>query len=238
MRRNKTITGPIAGLAMALLGGGACADDLVNTVKIGYAAQRFHTESQDLAGQGPAAGFTPPGIQVELRNNSLLSVSYERRLSDQWSVVFQAGVPPRLKIDGAGTVDGVGTIATARLWTPALLATYSFNNVSGIRPYAGAGVNYVFFTDEEVRTVYTSAFGGTRSTVKLKPSWGPVVKLGLEYSIARNWVIDLSYFHFWVKTTNTFTTVTPTPAGNVNLVRSGKVTADPDIFGLVVGYKF
>jgi len=238
MQRNQTITALVAGLSMAFLCGGARADDLVNTVKIGYAAIRFNTKSDDLMGQGPAAAFTPPGVQLNLKNTDLLALSYERRLSDQWSVVFLAGVPPTIKMEGAGTVAGAGTIGSAKAWTPAVLATYSFTNVPGFRPYVGAGVNYAYFTDEDVRSVYTGAFGGTSSTMKLKSSWGPVVQLGVEYPIAKNWVIDLSYLHYWIKTTETFTTVTPTPAGNVNLVRSGKVKANPDMIGLVVGYRF
>ena len=223
---------------MALLCGGAHANDLVNTVKIGFAGISFNTKSGDLMGQRAAAGFTPPGIQLDLKNTAMLSLSYERRLSDQWSVVLQAGTPPVIKMEGAGTVAGAGTIASVRAWSPAVLATYSFTNVPGIRPYAGAGVNYAFFTNEEVRPVYTGAFGGTSSTMKLKSSWGPVVQLGVEYPIAKNWAIDLSYFHYWMKTTATFTTVTPTGAGNVDLVRSGEVKANPDAFGLAVGYRF
>lgn len=238
MQRSQAITALVTGLSITFACDRAHADDLVNTVKIGFAAQRFHTESQELAGEGPAAAFTPPGILVDLRNNNFLAVSYERRLSDRWSVLFQAGIPPLLKIDGGGSVAGVGTVGTARLWTPSLLATYAFDSFAGMRPYVGAGVNYVFFTNKEVRPVYTSAFGGTSSTLKLKSSWGPTVKLGLEYPITENWIVDLSYYHYWVKTRNTFTTVTPTPAGNVELVRSGDVRADPDIFGLVVGYRF
>jgi outer membrane protein len=238
MQRGQAIIALTAGLSMALCCRAAHADDLDNTVKIGYAGLHFNPKSGDLMGQGAAAGFTPPGIQLGAKNTSMLSLAYERRFSDQWSVMFQAGVPPRIELQGAGTVSDAGTVATARAWVPAVLVAYSFTQGSGIRPYAGVGVNYATYTDEEVRPVYTSAFGGSSSTVKMKSSWGPAVQLGLEYPIAKNWVVDLSYFRYWIKTTLTFTTVTPTGAGNVNLVRAGDIKVDPDVFGLVVGYRF
>lgn len=71
--------------------------------------------------------------------------------------------------------------------------------------------------------------------MKLKPSWGTTVLLGAEYPIAKNWVVDFSYLHYWTKTTVTFTTATP---GVGELVRSGRVKANPDHFAFSIGYKF
>ena len=194
MQRNQTITALAAGLSMAFSCAGAHADDLLNTVKIGYAAINFHEKSGDLTGQGPAAAFTPPGVQLDLRNTSFVTLGYERRLSDQWSIQLHAGVPPTIKMEGAGNAPP-GTNASATAWAPAVLAAYSLTHASGIRPYVGAGVSYTFFTKEEVKPIASTALGGpTKAT--LDSSWAPVVRLGLEYPIAKDWVIDFTYTRF------------------------------------------
>lgn len=234
MQRNQKFAALAAALSMAVVCGAVHGQEPVNTVRIGYTALRFNTKSGDLTGQRAAAAFTPPGMMIDLKDTGLLSLGYERRLSDEWSVMLQAGVGPVIKAEGAGTASAAGTIGSARAWTPALLAAYSFPRVAGVRPYMGAGVNYAFFTGEEVRPVYSTAFGGP-SSMKLKPSWGTTVLLGAEYPIAKNWVVDFSYLHYWTKTTVTFTTETP---GVGALVRTGNVKANPDHFAFSIGYKF
>ena len=96
-------------------------------------------------------------------------------------------------------------------------------------------MNYAFFTDRQVSAAYTGAFGGTSSSATLKDSWGPVVKLGAELSIAKNWVLDVGYARYWIKTTATLTTTTP---GLGDIARTIDVKADPGVFGLAVGYRF
>jgi len=223
-----------AGLSIALscTGSHAQAEDTDNTLKIGYASIGFNTKSGDLSGP---PGTTPSGIQADLKDARTLALVYERRISGPWAVVVQAGTPPVVKIDGAGTGATLGSVGTAKAWFPAVLATYTFTGPSGIRPYVGAGVNYAFFTDRQVSAAYTGAFGGTSSSSKLENSWGAVVKLGVEFPIAKNWVIDMGYSRYSIETTATITTTTP---GVGDIARTIKVKADPGAFGLLVGYRF
>lgn len=233
MHRNQTLTTVAAGLSIVFAGAGVQAEELANTVKIGYAVANFNTRSGDLSGP-----FTPPGIKAKLEDVDLLALSYERRLSDQWSVMFQGATPPRAHLIAAGTAAGLGQVASAKIWVPAVIATYSFTNLSGFRPYVGAGVNYTRFTDEQATYAYTNTVGGSSTSVNGKSSWGPVARLGLEYPISKNWVVDFSYLRYWIKTTVSFTTVTPTPGGNVNVVRTVDAKVNPDVFTLGVGYRF
>lgn len=234
MSKTKVIYAFAAGLTLAFgsIGAHAQSEDAVNTLKIGYAGIYFNTNSGDL--NGPP-GTTPSGIQADLRDARTMSLIYERRISGPWSVVVQAGAPPVIQVDGAGTGAALGSVGTARAWFPAVLATYTFIGLSGIRPYVGAGVNYAFFTDRQVSAAYTAAFGGTGSSATLKDSWGPVVKLGAEFSIGKNWVLDVGYSRYWIETTATLTTTTP---GVGDIARTINVKADPDAFGLAVGYRF
>lgn len=222
------------GLAMAL----ACAtvhahaDGTENTLKVGYAHIGFNTVSGDLTGP---AGTTPGGIRAELNDANTLALVYERNLSGPWSVVLQAGTPPVVKMVGAGNGAALGQVGTTRAWFPAVLAHYTFDGPWGTQPYVGAGVNYTFYTDSQVSPAYTAAFGGTSSTAKLKSSWGHVLKIGLGFPLGRNWVLDAAYSRYGIKTTATITTATP---GVGDIARSADVRSDPDVVGLMLGYRF
>lgn len=222
------------GLSLAICSASAFAqsDEAPNTIKVGYADITFNTKSGDLAGP---PGMTPAGIQAGLRDAHTMALVYERHISGPWSVVLQAGAPPTVTIDGAGTGAALGSIGSAKAWFPALLATYTFSGLPGVRPYVGAGVNYAFYTDKQVTPAYTAAFGGTSSTSTLKNSWGPVIKIGAEFPLGKNWLIDVGYTRYWIKTTATITTATP---GLGDVARTVNVKANPHAIGVAVGYRF
>jgi outer membrane protein len=219
-------------LALASVMAHAQADDKKNNIQLGYAHIGFNTKSGDLTGP---PGTTPPGVQADLKDASTLAVVYERRISGPWSVVVQGGTPPVIKLMGAGTAAALGQVGTVRAWFPAVLAKYTFDGPWGTRPYVGAGVNYTFYTDEEVHNSYTGAFGGTSSTAEMKSSWGYVAKVGVSVPIGRDWFVDASYSRYGISTTATVTTATP---GVGNITRTVDVRADPGIFGLTVGLRF
>lgn len=53
-----------------------------------------------------------------------------------------------------------------------------------MQPYVGLGVTYTFFTDEMVTAGYTGALRGGSSSIELKASWSPYVRLGVGYPTA------------------------------------------------------
>ena len=230
----KPVTVAAAGLATALscIPSFAQTQELRNTVEVGYAAILFNTDSGELTGP---AGTTPPGATADLRNTGTLGLVYERNVGGPWSIVFQGGVPPIVAFDGAGSAAALGKVGSARAWFPALMVAWSLPRLAGFQPYVGAGLNYTFFTDNRITESYTAAFGGTSSDSRLKNSLGPIAKLGVEVPFARRWVFDLSYTRYWIKTTATIRTDTP---GAGVIERRIDVRADPDVFAVMVGYRF
>jgi outer membrane protein len=218
--------------ALACATAAAHAGDTDNTLKVGYAHIGFNTQSGDLTGP---AGTTPPGVQADLHDAATLALVYERSLSGPWSFVLQVGTPPVVKMFGAGNGAALGQVGSARAWFPAALAHYTFDGPWGTQPYVGAGVNYTFYTDGQVSPAYTTAFFGSSSTAKLKSSWGPVLKVGMGFPLARNWVIDAAYSRYGIRTTATITTATP---GLGDVARTVDVRSDPDVVGLTLGYRF
>ncbi|AJG22556.1 OmpW/AlkL family protein [Cupriavidus basilensis] len=210
----------------------AHADEPDNTIKIGYAYVNLNLKSGDLTGP---PGTTPPGLRMGVKDLDILAISVERRLSRNWAVQLQAGVPPTLTAVGAGTGQSVGTVATARIWFPTVLALYTFTDVPVIRPYLGAGVTYTFFTDEKSSSTYTAAVQGTSSSIHLQNSWSPYARIGFEYPIDKHWAINMEYSRFRMKTVATVVTQTP---GIGAISRRIDIKGYPQIFGLTLGYKF
>jgi outer membrane protein len=210
----------------------AQADDLENDIKIGYANVKFNTRSGDLVGP---LGTTPPGLRIAVRDLDVFAISYERRLSREWSLQIQAGIPPTLNAVGAGAAQNVGTVATARIWFPTVMALYTFADVAVIRPYVGIGATYTFFTDQKSSSAYTTALQGSSSSIRLRDSWGPYARLGFEYPIDQHWHINVEYSTFLLKTTATVVTQT---LGVGPISRQVDIKDSPRIFGLTVGYKF
>lgn len=219
-------------VALACAAASAYADDTENTIKVGYAHIGFHTESGNLSGP---IGTTPPGIQTDLKDTRTLALVYERHLQGPWSIVVQTGVPPVVKMVGAGNGAALGDVGTARAWFPAVLAHYTFNGPWGTQPYVGAGLNYTFYTDGQVSSAYTGAFNGTTSTAKLKSSWGHVLKIGIAFPLGRDWVLDAAYSRYGIRTTATIVTAT---SGFGEITRRIDVRSDPGAIGIMLGYKF
>lgn len=210
----------------------AHAADPENTIKVGYANVSFHLKSGELTGP---PGTTPPGLAIDVKDLDVFAISYERRLSRHWAIQFQAGIPPTLTAVGAGTGQSVGTVATARIWFPTVMALYTFTGPMVIRPYVGMGATYTFFTDEKTSSAYTAALQGSSSSMHLKGSWGPYARIGFEYPIDKNWSVNLEYSSFRMKTEATVVTQTP---GFGPISRRVDIKDSPRIVGLTVGYKF
>lgn len=210
----------------------ALADEPDNIFRVGYARVGFNLRSSDLTGP---PGTTPPGLRIDVKELDVLALSYERRLSPTWSVQFQGGIPPKLTAVGAGAAEQVGTVAKARIWFPTLMALYTFDGVPTVQPYVGLGVTYTFFTDEKVTAGYTSAVQGSSSSITLKGSWSPYVRLGVGYPIDKNWIVNLEYSTFRIRSTATVVTDTP---GFGPVLRTVDIKDTPRILGLAVGYRF
>lgn len=210
----------------------AHADDPDNIFRIGYARVGFNLQSSDLTGP---PGTTPAGLRINVKDLDVLALSYERRLSPNWGIQFQGGIPPTLTTVGTGAAASVGTVAKARIWFPTVMAKYTFTNVPTVKPYVGFGVTYTFFTDEEVSAGYTAALQGSSSSMKLEDSWSPYVRLGVEYPIDKSWIVNVEYSTFQIKSTATVVTQTP---GLGPISRRVDIKDTPQIFGVTIGYRF
>lgn len=209
----------------------------------------FHIAPQDsstpLSSTSSSTSFssTLPGSGATAESVETVGLSLAYFITDNWAATFDLGIPPKYKLDGAGTLSPVGRIGTARQWAPALLGKYYFGEAnSKWRPSLGLGIAHVNYTNIELTNNFQHFAGATfldpnaSTTVSLSSSWAPVFNAGISYAITKDWYANFSVSYLKLKTTGTLTTPTNGPLGTVT--STTKLTLDPLVTYLNIGYRF
>ena len=114
-----------------------------------------------------------------------------------------------------GGVDAGG----AWLLPPTLTLQYHFTQLSDLKPYIGAGVNYTHFFSEDA---------GVLNSVSYDDSFGAALQAGLDIPLKDNWYFNVDVKKVFISTTAKFS-----PSG----IRAD-VDIDPWLVGVGIGYRF
>ena len=128
-------------------------------------------------------------------------------------------------INGRDSISGLGKVGEFKHLPPTLTLQYHFSPKSNIRPYAGIGVNYIFFYDEKTTSSLDAALGGP-TKIENKDSAGIAVQLGIDIDIYNDWFFNTAAWYIKNNSTVTLTTGSE--------VR--KVDVDLDPIGLMIGF--
>lgn len=124
-------------------------------------------------------------------------------------------------------VDGI-KLAEATQLPPTLSVLYYFDTQSVIKPYAGVGVNYTIFFDEQFEDA-PKELG--LSNLELDSSLGLSLQLGVDYLLNDNFHINLSARYIDISTEATF------DVGGDSIGKAN-IDIDPMVYSLMLGYKF
>ena len=230
--------------ATALLAGSAYAQKAGDWV---VGAGALHYAPQD---KSTPLSLVEPRQQVmtgsgaDLKSTTTLGLNVHYFLTDNWAVEGVLGVPPRLKLNGAGTLQPVGELGNAKLYAPSLLGKYFFGNADDkFRVSLGLGVTYSKFSNVRLSQGLQGTMdhalglptGMSRTTAKIDSQWAPVFNVGANYAIDKNWGVTFSVSYIPMKTDAKLTT---TVNGNKVAVSKTRLTLDPIVPFLYVTYKF
>lgn len=185
-----------------------------------------------------------PGSGSSLHSATTLGLNVHYFLTDNWAIEGVAGIPPRLKLSGAGTLAGIGELGTARLYAPSVLAKYFFGNPDDkLRFSAGMGISYARFGSVRLSNGLQSTLGGalgippggSSTSAKIDSRFGPVFNVGVNYAFDKDWGVTFSVSYVPMKTTAVLTT---TAAGNAVAKSQARLTLDPIIPFLYVTRRF
>jgi len=216
------LVGALSALAAA---GGASAQAAGQwTIKAGAAKITPQVISGDVS--APAL----PGSKADVASDTqpILAIAYG--LSDNIGIELDLGLPYQHDILGAGAIDGVGKVGSVKSLPPTLFVHYRlFAPSTRVRPYAGLGATYAYFTDETGSGKLTalSDIGGPPTTFSIKSKLAATVQLGVAVAIDARWFVDAAISKTWLKTRVDFS--------------SGQTQAmqlDPQAASLTLGYKF
>jgi outer membrane protein len=124
---------------------------------------------------GLPTSFTSPNTASSVSNADTLGLTISHFVTDNIAVTTVAGVPPKFKVYGSGTLQAPGPsgalgnvslgssannplVKSVREWSPALLLQYYlFSATSKFRPFVGAGVSYNWFSSIQMNPNFTTA---------------------------------------------------------------------------------
>ncbi len=189
----------------------------------GHALDTDAAVHTDLYSNYPLLGipqsFDTDGLSATPRDATTLVTSAAYFVTDRLSVEFDGGYPPVVEVEGRGIAAPPGPTAalfridlgdpqfnplmTVRQWSPILALQYLWGDADDrLRPFAGLGVTYTWFTqlqlDPEFEQAINDEFGAplalnslkpgpTSVTVSAPPLWAPAFKLGLSYTVSDRW---------------------------------------------------
>jgi outer membrane protein len=209
----------------------------------------FHISPQDsstpLRATSSSTSFSQvlPGSGASIEPMDTIGLSLGYFITDHWAASFDLGIPPKYKLNGAGTLAGVGQIGTATQWAPALLGKYYFGDAKAkFRPSLGLGVTHVNYTSIQLNQGFQRYVGNlfldpsAKTSAEIDSSWAPIFNAGISYEFTDNWYANLSVSYLRLRSNGTLTTPTNGPLGTVTSRTT--LTINPIVTYLNVGYRF
>ena len=142
-----------------------------------------------------------------------------------WAVAFSGGLPPKIDINGAGTVAGVGKFGSVVYGPSALLLQSHFLDWGMIKPYVGAGPVYMPVFDNS---------DGAITNLKVNSAFGAAAQIGADIMFNRNWGIYIDVKKAYLRTKAKGLAPLPFPGTPM----TADVTLDPLTVSAGVTYTF
>jgi len=217
----------LAALFALGLTAGAAHAQAANTWMVGIGATRISPN----VSSGNLTAPSSPNTQIDVGSDTQPTLWVTRMLTDHWSVEVPIAFGFKHEITGAGSISGVGQIATVKALPVTVFGQYRFlEPTSQFRPYVMLGLTYAYFYDAKGSSALNAVNpinppGGTSLSVDSK--WALTPGLGVTFAINDKWFVDAQYAHTFLTTTTTLSTG-----------QTIKTKLDPDMVRLGVGMRF
>jgi len=169
------------------------------------------------------------GTGVSVDSNNSLDISLGYMITDNFSVELLADLSSKHTVSvyglptSLGVADGTDVVDTNVL-PPTVFAQYHFNPKGKVRPYAGLGLNYTLFFNDDLTDSAVTALGA--SNLDLDSSFGFAGQFGIDFQMKNDWSFNIDLKYIQIDTEATFNSAL------------GPVKVNVDIDPLVVGIGF
>ncbi len=174
------------------------------------------------------AGTISPGAELKVDSNTIpeLDISYYVTKNIAVELILALGTEHDVSITkNAGGAFGNQNLGSVDLLPPTLTAQWHFNPDQTFDPYIGAGVNYTYALDRNLKLN-----DGTKIKID-SDSWGLVAQAGFDINLKDGWLINAD-----VKYVTIDTDVKLKTAGG--WVKIDSLDINPWVFGVGIGKKF
>lgn len=178
-------------------------------------------------------GAKVSGTKATLESDTQLGLAFAYMLTDHIGLELLAATPFQHKVGVKGLGPGLdGKLADIKQLPPTLsLQYYPMAPSSKFQPYAGVGINYTMFFDEDL-TSDRKAQGF--SNMKLKDSVGIAGQLGMDYMLTDNLLLNAAVWYVDIDTKASIDGPSALGVGKTKV----DVDVDPWVYMVGIGYKF
>ncbi|MEW9680228.1 OmpW family protein [Pseudomonas sp. TE50-2] len=191
------------------------------------------TAPNESSGDIKLDGAKVSGTKATLDSDTQLGLAFAYMLTDHIGLELLAATPFQHKVGVKGLGPGLdGKLADIKQLPPTLsLQYYPMEPSSKFQPYAGVGINYTMFFDEDL-TSNRKAQGF--SNMKLKDSVGIAGQLGMDYMLTDNLLLNAAVWYVDIDTKASIDGPSALGVGKTKV----DVDVDPWVYMVGIGYKF
>lgn len=172
------------------------------------------------------ASITPIGGDVDIDASVVPEFDISYFFTDNIAAELILGVTPH-DVTAVNTSLGDVDLGDVTLLPPTLTVQWHFNPAGQIRPYAGVGVNFTHFFNEDLPS------GTVLDSIEYDSSFGLALQAGADYVLNERWFLNFDVKKVWINTDVTIDGTT-----NLGAVVNADVDIDPWIVGVGFGWRY
>lgn len=161
-------------------------------VRAGVASIQYQSDADIAVGGGPV-----PGAALSLSDSTTLGLEFGYWLTPSVALRATVGIPPSTRVEGRGTVAGLGKLGEITYAPAMFTGTYSFD-LGAIKPYMGGGIAYIHILESK---------DGAVAGLDVESRFGGILQGGVDIPIDKSWglFLDLRKLYWKTKATGTVT---------------------------------